>query len=162
MRQLDEKVRRDNCISIGNRISRSGFSLSNSKLQPAFPSLTFMQPVAMVQAPHSNDRWYVAEKPGRLVSFANTALATTQTTFIDLSAQVDDRVEGGLLGVAFHPDYATNGYVFLSYTTSDVPSDPTSANFRSVISRPLGVRMVILASSPSAETSIAHVSVDSV
>ena len=101
-----------------------------TQLQSAFPDLTFNQPVAMVQTP-GNDRWVVAEKPGRLISFANMATTTETTLFIDLTAQVDDRSEGGLLGVAFHPGYATNGYVFLSYTTSD----SGGANFRSVIAR---------------------------
>ena len=124
---LDQRPSNDKCLA-GKRPA-TGTDLA--QLQPVFPSLTFNQPVAMVQAPNSNERWYVAEKPGRLVSFANTSAVTSSTSFIDLTTQVDDRSEGGLLGVAFHPDYATNAYVFLSYTTSD--SD--GANFRSVIAR---------------------------
>jgi len=128
---LDQRPSNTKCLA-GKRPA-TGTSLA--QLQPAFPNLTFNQPVAMVQAPNSSDRWYVAEKPGRLMSFANNATTAQTTPFIDLTAQVDDRSEGGLLGVAFHPDYATNGYVFLSYTTSDVPSNSSSANFRSVIAR---------------------------
>jgi len=128
---LDQRPSNTKCLA-GKRPA-TGADLA--KLQPAFPNLTFNQPVAMVQAPNSSDRWYVAEKPGRLMSFANNTATTQSTPFINLTAAVDDRSEGGLLGVAFHPDYASNGYVFLSYTTSDVPSNPSSANFRSVIAR---------------------------
>mmetsp|Transcript_18734 Transcript_18734/g.32525 ORF Transcript_18734/g.32525 Transcript_18734/m.32525 type:complete len:555 (-) Transcript_18734:164-1828(-) len=45
-----------------------------------------------------------------------------------LSIAVNSGGEGGLLGVAFHPDYATNGYVFIYYT-------PGSGVFRTTISR---------------------------
>lgn len=129
---LDERPLNPRCVA-GKRPS-TGNNLA--QLQPAFPALTFNLPLAMVQAPNDNSRWYVAEKSGRLAYFSNDETTNSITSFIDLTAKVDDRSEGGLLGVAFHPGYASNGYVFLSYTTSDNPDDSGSgANFRSIIAR---------------------------
>ena len=128
---LDERPPNIRCVA-GKRPS-TGTGLA--QLQPAFPNLTFNQPIAMVQAPNNNDFWYVAERLGKVFSFANNSAVSQATPLIDLTARVDDRFEGGLLGIAFHPDYATNGYVYLSYTTSDDPSSSTSINFRSVIVR---------------------------
>jgi len=40
--------------------------------------------------------------------------------------------EGGLLGFAFHPNFASNGYLYLSYTT---PSATSPVNMASIITR---------------------------
>jgi glucose/arabinose dehydrogenase len=42
--------------------------------------------------------------------------------FVDLTSIVTDGGERGLLGLAFHPDFASNGEVFLSYTSSPAGS----------------------------------------
>src|SRR5262249_17258332 len=50
--------------------------------------------------------------------------------FLDLSDHVDVSGEGGLLGLAFDPDYASNGAFYVSYTTHD-----PGAGFTSIVSR---------------------------
>src|SRR5512144_1942170 len=42
--------------------------------------------------------------------------AATATVFLDISARVVAGGERGLLGLAFHPRYATNGRFFVYYT----------------------------------------------
>jgi glucose/arabinose dehydrogenase len=92
-------------------------------LTEPFPGLTFQQPLAMVQAPGDEQRWYVAEKGGRILTFAEGNAAAE--LFADLGDQVDaSRFESGLLGIAFHPEFQQNRQLFLSYTASgsgDVP-----------------------------------------
>lgn len=100
-------------------------------LQRVFPNLAFNVPLGLFQAPGDGTRWYVIEKNGRAYSFANDNTASSTSAFLDLTATVDPRSEGGLLGMAFHPNYNQNRYVYVFYTTSD--SD--SSNLRSVISR---------------------------
>jgi uncharacterized repeat protein (TIGR03806 family) len=105
-------------------------------LSQAFSSLpAFSSPLLMQQAPADARRWYVVEKGGRLYWFDNNSAVTTRNLFIDLTNVVDARSEGGLLGMAFHPAFASNGYIYLSYTTSDNPVNDNGANFRSRISR---------------------------
>ncbi|MBN9118285.1 MAG: PQQ-dependent sugar dehydrogenase [Planctomycetes bacterium] len=70
------------------------------------------QPTAMAVAP--DGRVFVAEKGGTLRVVQNgTVLATPF-----LSVSVDTASERGLIGVALDPNFATNGSVYVYYTTS--------------------------------------------
>lgn len=91
-------------------------------VEPTFTSLSFSQPVAMLQAPNDNDFWYVVERVGTIRRFANDPATTTTTLFADLSGLINSGPqEAGLLGMAFDPDFASNRHVFLSYTTTGAP-----------------------------------------
>jgi glucose/arabinose dehydrogenase len=83
-------------------------------LAEAFPGLIFDQPLALVQPP-GDDRWYLAEKGGRIFTFTGTQ--SPPALFADLRDHVDSGpMEAGLLGIAFHPRYQENRQAFLSYT----------------------------------------------
>src|SRR5690349_5751797 len=74
-------------------------------------NLGFNQPVAVVTAPGETNRLFVVEKPGRIIVVQNPgSAAPTTSVFLDISTPVTDSGEEGLLALAFHPDYATNGY----------------------------------------------------
>jgi len=81
-----------------------------------FTDLKFASPVAMLQAPHDNARWFVVEQAGAVKQFSGTN-PTAPTTFIDITSRVSSGGELGLLGMAFHPNFPTDPRVFLSYTT---------------------------------------------
>jgi glucose/arabinose dehydrogenase len=86
-------------------------------LERAFPRLTFRRPVALLQAPGDPSRWFAVEKGGKVWAFSNEAEASERQPFIDVSERTESQPsEAGLLGLAFHPDFARNGTVFLSYT----------------------------------------------
>jgi uncharacterized repeat protein (TIGR03806 family) len=72
--------------------------------------------VLALQAPGNDDRWFVVEQPGRVLTFANAPDAAATTAFIDIMSRVVSGGERGLLGMAFDPGFATNGRVFLNYT----------------------------------------------
>ena len=99
-----------------------------------FAGLTFASPVAMLQPPNDASRWYVVEQAGRIQVFENDPVAATADVFVDLTARVLNEGEAGLLGMAFHPEFAVNGRVFLNYTESvggqvrSVTSEFTSAD----------------------------------
>ncbi|HKK45909.1 MAG TPA: PQQ-dependent sugar dehydrogenase [Balneolaceae bacterium] len=94
----------------------------------AFPSLSFDQPVDLQNAGDQGNRIFVIEQPGVISVFQNDSTVTSKSTFLDIRNRVDDRgSEEGLLGLAFHPDFETNGYFYVDYTASN-PS-------RTVISR---------------------------
>jgi uncharacterized repeat protein (TIGR03806 family) len=84
-------------------------------LERVFESLPFNQPLGMLQAPGDDSRWFVLEKGGRVRVFQNLHdVQSFDPDFVSLG--VNPVSEGGLLGMAFHPDYDTNGEVFLSWT----------------------------------------------
>jgi uncharacterized repeat protein (TIGR03806 family) len=86
-----------------------------------FPALTFTSPVLAVQAPGDSSRWFVVEQAGLVRVFDNVANAAASSVFIDIASRVQDGGERGLLGMAFDPDFDTNGRVFLYYTRVDGP-----------------------------------------
>jgi glucose/arabinose dehydrogenase len=105
------------------------------ELQRDFSQLSFASPVAMLQAPGDASHWYVVEQRGTVQVFDNATNVASMSTFIDISGRVSSGGEAGLLGMAFHPDFANNGEVFLSYTapgsTNGRPFDSTISRFTS-------------------------------
>jgi glucose/arabinose dehydrogenase len=71
-------------------------------------------PLLVTHAGDGSNRLFVVEKTGRVRIVKGETLVSTP--FIDLSRSVSRGGEQGLLGLAFHPDYATNGKLYLSYT----------------------------------------------
>lgn len=84
----------------------------------AFPSISFNQPIAIVSPPGETNRLFILEKPGRIRVIPDLAATTpTASTFLDLTTLVgDDSSEQGLLALAFHPQFATNGYFYVWFT----------------------------------------------
>ncbi len=100
-------------------------------VERVFPELTFELPVAALQAPGDDSRWYVLEKRGRVMTFPNDVTVHTPEVFVDLRGRVDATFdEAGLLGMAFHPQFAANDHVFLSYTRTGDPLVSVVARFR--------------------------------
>jgi glucose/arabinose dehydrogenase len=90
----------------------------------AFPSLIFSNPVCITSPPGETNRLFIIEKHGRIIVITNL-MNPTRTVFMDISSRVsvdtssesgDVSGEEGLLGMAFHPGYATNGYFYVFYT----------------------------------------------
>jgi len=98
-------------------------------LEPAFPNLPDMgSVVAIRQAPGNTSQWYAAIQDGRILVFDNSETANSSSEFLNIQSQVLNGGEQGLLGMAFHPDYANNGEIYLYYSTE-------TPNLRSNISR---------------------------
>ena len=79
----------------------------------------FGAPVDITHA--GDDRLFVVEKSGviRIISKEGNLFPTP---FLDIDSSVKNggaQSEQGLLGLAFHPDYATNGYLFLNYIDNE-------------------------------------------
>lgn len=85
-------------------------------LESAFGGASFSTPVALRHAGDGSGRKFVVERAGTIhvVDAAGNKLATP---FLDtFEHAVDLSGEGGLLGLAFHPDYPSNGRFFVYYT----------------------------------------------
>lgn len=90
------------------------------ELTDAFPNLSFSKPVDLQHAGDNSGRLFVVEQQGTIRVFDNSSTAGSAALFLDIQDRVDDRGnEEGLLGLAFHPDFESNGYFYLNYTASN-------------------------------------------
>jgi glucose/arabinose dehydrogenase len=72
-------------------------------------------PIGITSSPDAGGRLFVNEQGGRIrVVEADGTLR--QQPFVDLSDRVEAGGERGLLGLAFHPDFAANRRVFVHYS----------------------------------------------
>jgi glucose/arabinose dehydrogenase len=69
------------------------------------------QPIRVVFSPVDPSKVYVAEKPG-VIALSDLNTGTTRTV-IDLSRQVNDAGDRGLLDIALDPHFAQNGFIYV-------------------------------------------------
>ncbi len=102
------------------------------RAEDAFAGITFSQPLGLVVPPGETDRLFVIEKTGRIQVIANLGSTPVKQLFLDLTSRVlvNDSTEEGLLGLAFHPDFATNRYFYVFYTTTTTTSAGTGRHDR--------------------------------
>ncbi len=80
------------------------------------------EPIYVTNAGGDDERLFIVERAGRIRIVQNGALLPTP--FLDISSLVDTSGEGGLLSIAFHPDYSNDAndprparhWVYVSYT----------------------------------------------
>jgi uncharacterized protein (TIGR03437 family) len=91
-------------------------------------------PVLAISARDGSNRLFIVEQSGRIRVMASPT-ATTTSVFLDLSAKISCCGERGLLGLAFHPQYATNRKFYVNYTR---PFDGTTvvAEYQASASNP--------------------------
>lgn len=94
------------------------FIFHSGKTQPQLELVPFaaglQQPIDIAQA--GDDRLFVVQQQG-LIRVIDADGNVNASPFLDLTEMVNTNGnERGLLGLAFHPDYAENGYFFVNYT----------------------------------------------
>ncbi|HSO38802.1 MAG TPA: PQQ-dependent sugar dehydrogenase [Labilithrix sp.] len=104
---------------------------AGAKIVAAFPLLPqLVEPVAIQKMP-GLAKWWVVERAGRLLSFDADPTAAALATALDLRARVESiYAEAGLLGLAAHPKFAQNGFIYVYYTRNG-----GATNFGSRLSR---------------------------
>lgn len=109
-------------------------------LEEAFPGTVFERPVDFQNAGDGTNRVFVVEQKG-VIKVVGPLSAVSGTSvsqkgvirqeevnvFLDIQDRVFFEAESGLLGLAFHPDYESNGHIYVYY----IAADPA----RTVISR---------------------------
>src|SRR4051812_47523025 len=78
-------------------------------------------PTAMAWAP--DGRLFITQKGGAVLVRAPDG---TMKTLLDISAEVNDYVYRGLVGIAVDKDFASNGYLYLLYSHELEPKNPDS------------------------------------
>jgi glucose/arabinose dehydrogenase len=86
-------------------------------LQNLFPGVIFTRPVALATPPGESNRLFVVEQLGRIKVIANLG-SPSAGVFLDISSRVRSGQEEGLLGLAFHPGYASNGQLYVFYSAT--------------------------------------------
>jgi glucose/arabinose dehydrogenase len=98
------------------RAQADWFQGKNLTLAPVVKGLK--EPTFVAVPSDSSKRYFVLERAGRVrIADANGQLKPTP--FLDLSQDTSTSTEQGLLGLAFHPSFAQNGYVYIDYTAAD-------------------------------------------
>lgn len=88
--------------------------------EPAFGSLKFNQPLAIVSAPGDKDRVFIIEKPGRILVLNLKDPQPEPKVFLDLTTRVKDASsEQGVLAIAFHPQWKKNRKFYLWWTSTE-------------------------------------------
>lgn len=83
---------------------------------PVITNLT--APIQLVHAGDGSERIFIVERRGVVKVFEAGSLSSP-VTYLNMNAPdstVGARGEGGLLSIAFHPDFTTNGYIYAYYT----------------------------------------------
>lgn len=108
-------VRRDQMASFLGRAEGLTPTTPPPRAQPVLQTVvTGLSRPVFLTSPFGDDRLFVLEKVGRIRVIRNDILVPT--SFLDISALVSKGSEQGLLGLAFHPSYASNGRFYVSYT----------------------------------------------
>jgi glucose/arabinose dehydrogenase len=97
-----------------------------------------VRPIGVMHAPGDYERVFVIEKQGRIRVLRDTDadgdLDLLATAFLDIDAIVGGggttNDERGLLGLAFHPDYQSNGFFYVNYTDTVTPNDTVVAKYQ--------------------------------
>ena len=95
-------------------------------LEPELVVSGLLSPIDVQAAPGDRSRLFIVEQAGRIRIAKGTSLLGTP--FLDIAGRVRSGGERGLLGLAFHPQYAGNGRLFVNYT--DRSGDTQIAEFR--------------------------------
>jgi uncharacterized repeat protein (TIGR03806 family) len=118
---LDQRPSNPTCVARPRPVINTGV-----KLQPMWSTLTFQQPIFLLQAPDDDNQWFVVQREGKVRAFATGATANTDVRdFVTVTVDPGGAGgEGGLLGMAFHPRWQTNHEAYLYYTRTPATGDP--------------------------------------
>ena len=108
-------------------------SVAFAQLRPELVVGGLTQAVAFVHDPTDSTVFLIVQQDGRIRALRSGALQSTD--YLDLRSAVRNAGEQGLLGLAFAPDYATSGRVFVNFTNQ--AGDTVVARFTRSASNPL-------------------------
>lgn len=110
------------CLALAGKLNAQTLSDTNLTYEAVVSSgLSF--PIALeFLDPTDPSRFFVIEKNSGRVKLVQNGVVVS--TVLDLP--VNNASERGLLGIALHPQFATNGYVYLYYSRSSTTSDTST------------------------------------
>ena len=96
----------------------SGESFDPSRVRIWFGRVArnLSSPIFVTHAGDGSGRLFIVEQTGRIKILLNGSVLPTP--FLNIAAKITNGGERGLLGLAFHPDYATNRKFYVNYTNT--------------------------------------------
>jgi glucose/arabinose dehydrogenase len=103
------------------------FATELAAVGPSMPAVRFQLFAKVEERPllvthDGQGRAFIVEQPGRIQLVVDGKMR--DKPFLDISDKVYSQGEGGLLGLAFHPKFAQNGYFYVNYTTENKGAEP--------------------------------------
>lgn len=80
-----------------------------------FPNLTFENPIDIQSPDDETNRIFIVSQKGKIFVFPNDQEVSSADIFLDISEKIIFGGEQGLIGLAFHPEFKTNGKLFVNY-----------------------------------------------
>jgi glucose/arabinose dehydrogenase len=112
--------------------------LPKIELQPAFPQLKIDRPVWLSEAPDGSGRIFIVYQAGRIMIVKKGSDGSDAKEFFNIENRHPYfQNEDGLMSIAFHPGFKTNGLFYVYYNQenpADQDSKPLNFPYRSVIS----------------------------
>ena len=100
------------------------------KLEQAWPGTLFQRPICVT---NDGASVFVCQQGGlilRLDKYIGSGPVPKLTVYLDLTQRVDASGQGGVLGMAFHPQFASNGRFFVSYLAKGTDTKDAKFEFR--------------------------------
>jgi glucose/arabinose dehydrogenase len=118
-------------------LSLAGTAAAQPALDLQLVASGFVRPLGIVNARDGSNRLFIVEQGGTIKIYNGTQVLATP--FLDIASKVFvNNSERGLLGLAFDPSYASNGFFYVYYTSQpagavtiarySVTADPNVAN----------------------------------
>src|SRR6188472_1698611 len=104
-------------------------ALPKVELRQLWPNSAIQLPLVLCEAPDGSHRKFVVEQRGRILILPEDSNSTNTITFLDISdRKLYASNEEGLLGLAFHPQFQSNGKFYI-YTSPQNPRRTVLSEF---------------------------------
>jgi len=123
---LETRPSNPDCVAPDRPLSTADVSLNR-----VFPGVSFNDAMWLGQSADIPGFWYVAELDGEVRRFEDSAGVSTANLVLDITDRVAMGSEAGLLSIAFHPDFAGQGSLYVSYTAAGLPYVSRVSRFQS-------------------------------
>src|SRR5215203_1805346 len=105
-------------------------ALPKVELRPLWPNAAIQRPLMLCEVPDGSHRKFVVEQRGRILILPENSNDTNTVVFLDISdRKLYASNEEGLLGLAFHPQFQSNGKFYI-YTSPQNPRRTVLTEFQ--------------------------------
>lgn len=114
---LDERPSNSNCVPWER--PAAGASVSFQRVyDQVFSAQSVNNLTILIQPPGDSTEWWFATRDGLIGRFANDPAVSSWSEVLDYTGTVTVPADGGLVGLAFHPEFPADPRVFLNYSVA--------------------------------------------